>query len=242
MKRDSENLEMLIEQGQHLFLPNLSVDIVIFGYQERSLKVLLLEITEGRWMLPGGYVLQEEDLNESAQRVLKERSGLENVYLKQFYTFGNSQRSFSTEIKKLFESSNLPWKEELWINQRFVSTGYYALVQLEESKPVAGIFARNFAWFSLDALPELLLDHHEIIEKAHQEFRMDLKVHPVAFHLLPKKFTMPELHRVFETVLQRKMDRSRFQKKMFEYNVFKRLDERREAVPHKRPYLYSYEN
>ena len=85
----------------------------------------------------------------------------------------------------------------------------------------------------------MMMDHKEIINKAVVEFKSDLKSHPLAYHLLPEKFTMPELHKVFETVYQKKMDRSRFQKKMFEYDVFQRLNELREGVPHKRPYLYS---
>ena len=149
-------------------------------------------------------------------------------------------RSYSVEMKELFEKNNLPWKEDLWINQRFVSTGYYSLVNMIETKPVAGLFARRVQWYSVNELPDLLLDHREIILKAKEEFKKDLQVSPVAFHLLPKKFTMPELHRVYETVFEKKMDRSRFQKKMFEYDIFRRLEERKEGVPHRRPYLYKY--
>lgn len=228
----------MIEEGSNLFLPHLSVDSVIFGYEERQLKVLLIEIAEDKWMLPGGYVLREESVDTAAIRVLQERTGLEQVYLKQFHTFGKPQRSFANEIEILFRSYGLPWREDLWINQRFVSIGYYALVYMAEVAPVPGMFAREIGWFSIDDLPELLLDHSEIIEKARMEFLEDLKASPIAYHLLPEKFTMPELHRVYETVFQKKMDRSRFQKKMFEYNIFQRLEERREGVPHRRPYLY----
>ncbi len=241
MENKHKNLKKMIEEGGNLFLPHLSVDIVIFGYEVDQLKVLLLEITHDKWMLPGGYIFKEEAMDDASKRVLWERTGLEEVYLKQFYTFGKPERSFSNEIKSLFKSHDLPWHKDLWINQRFISTGYYALVNAEATNPVAGMFARDIGWFSINDLPDLLLDHRLIIDKAFKELQKDLQVYPVAYHLLPKKFTMPELHRVFETVLQKKMDRSRFQKKMFEYGVFKRLDERREGVPYRRPYLYSYE-
>ena len=234
----TEQLQRMIEEGSTLFLPNLSVDIVIFGYRESQLQVLLIEIDENKWMLPGGYIMKEESVDDAARRALKERTGLGEVYLKQFPTFGNPNRSFAREIEQLFGKHQLPWHEDLWINQRFVSTGYYSLVHVPEVDPSAGMFAMNIAWFSLDALPKLLLDHEEIINKAKIEFREDLKASPVAYHLLPEKFTMPELHKVFETVFQKKMDRSRFQKKMFEYNIFQRLNERREGVAHRRPYLY----
>ena len=230
----------MLEEGGELFLPHLSVDIVLFGYQEASLKVLLIEIADNKWMLPGGYIFKQENIDDAAKRTLYERAGLEKVYLKQFHTFGKPDRSFAKEIEQLFKSYGLPWTKELWINQRFVSTGYYALAHIPEVHPSPGIFASKTDWFPMEALPSLLLDHKEIIEKARQEFLEDLKASPVAFHLLPEKFTMPELHRVYETVYCKKMDRSRFQKKMFEYDLFQRLEERREGVPHKRPFLYSY--
>ena len=240
MSSRSEELTKMIEEGRRLFLPNLSVDIVIFGYKDGALQVLLIEIDDNKWMLPGGYIMKEESVDDAAKRALRERTGLGEVYLKQFHTFGKPDRSFAREIEQLFIKHHLPWSQDLWINQRFVSTGYYSLVHIPDVNPVPGMFAINIAWHSLDTLPKLLLDHEEIISRAKYEFLEDLKASPVAYHLLPEKFTMPELHRVFETVFQKKMDRSRFQKKMFEYNIFQRLDERREGVPHKRPYLYIY--
>ena len=242
MSHRLEDIRKVIEQGGSLFLPNLSVDVVIFGYENNELKILLLEIADKLWMLPGGYIYNDESVDDAAKRLLLERTELEQVHLKQFYSFGNSGRSFGGEIRKLFENYNLPWREDLWINNRFVSIGYYALVQLPNTKPVAGMFAQNAAWFGINTLPRLLLDHHQIILKAIEEFRKDLQTYPVAHHLLPLKFTMPELHRVYEAVFEKKMDRSRFQKKMFEYNVFERLEERREGVPHRRPYLYMHKN
>ena len=236
----SDELNDILERGGELFLPNLSIDIAIFGYEEGELKVLLLEIVPGKWMLPGGFIFREEFLEDAASRILKERSGLENLYLKQFYTFGRPDRSFSNEMKELFEQNNLPWTDDLWLNQRFVSTGYYSLVNIPETRPVAGMFARSIAWYPVNQLPNLLMDHREIILKARDEFKKDLQVSPVAFHLLPQKFTMPELHSVFESVFEKKMDRSRFQKKMFEYDIFQRLEERREGVAHRRPYLYKF--
>ena len=191
-------------------------------------------------MLPGGFIFREENLEDAAIRVLKERSGLENLYLKQFYTFGRPGRSYSAEMKELFVKNNLPWREDLWINQRFVSTGYYALVNIAETRPVAGMLSRKVAWYPIKELPALLLDHREIILKANEAFKKELQVSPVAFHLLAERFTMPELHGVFETVFEKKMDRSRFQKKMFEYDIFQRLEERREGVSHRRPYLYKF--
>ncbi|MEK6153829.1 NUDIX domain-containing protein [Flavobacteriaceae bacterium 3-367] len=240
MSKNPKEVLELLQRGEELFLPHISIDNVIFGYENDSLYVLLLEIVEDKWMLPGGFIERQEPLDQAAVRILNERTGLNKVYLKQFYTFGDPNRSFPTEMEQLFLKIGIPWDKDLWISQRFISVGYYALVHMAMTRPTAGFFSLRHQWFRLDALPELLLDHKEIVEAALQKFRADLQVDPVAFHLLPQKFTMPELHRVYETVLGRQMDRSRFQKKMLGYAVFERLEERREGVPHKRPYLYSY--
>ena len=239
MDKRPTDLQTLIEEGGNLFLPNISVDNVIFGYEEGYLKVLLLEIAEGKWMLPGGFIFRDEAIEEASRRVLQERTGLEPVYYKQFHTFGQPGRNYSHEIRLLFESNKIPWDEGLWINQRYVSVGYYSLVHLPQTTPLAGLFARDVAWFSLNAMPTLLMDHPQIIEKALQAFRKDLQVAPVACHLLSEKFTMPQLHRLYESVFDKKMDRSRFQKKMLEYDVFERLEEKPIGLPHRSPYLYT---
>ncbi len=240
MKKERKEIHEMVLRGGELFLSNISVDNVIFGYQDNLLQVLLLEVTEGKWMLPGGFIFKEESIDAAAARILQERTGLGGFYLKQFYTFGDPRRSITNEIEKLFEQLELPWDPDLWINQRFASVGYYALVEMANAHPTAGMFSQQFGWFSVEALPKLLLDHEEIIDTALKQFRSDLQVYPHAFHLLPAKFTMPELHRLFETIYAKKMDRSRFQKKMLGYEVFERLEERRDGVPHKRPFLYKH--
>ena len=238
-KTKAEILELL-ERGGELFLPSLSVDNVIFGYEESELKVLLLEVSDNKWMLPGGFIFKQESIDEAAARVLHERTSLEGLYLKQFYTFGNPKRSISDEMEGLFEQLGFPWDPDHWINHRYASVGYYALANMLETRPTAGMFSLNYGWFGVRALPFLLLDHKEIVLKALSQFQTDLQLYPLAYHLLPETFTMPELHRLFETIYERKMDRSRFQKKMFSYEVFERLPERREGVAHRRPYLYKH--
>ena len=240
MQNNPKEILDMLHRGGELFLPGLSVDNVIFGYQDNTLQVLLLEVSDGKWMLPGGFIFKNESIDDAAARVLQERTGLSGVYLKQFYTFGDPKRSITKEIERLFEQMNFPWSQDLWINQRFASVGYYSLVHMAEAHPTAGMFSKQFGWFNIDVLPRLLLDHSEIIKTALTQFQSDLQVYPHAFHLLPVKFTMPELHKLFETIYSKKMDRSRFQKKMLGYEVFERLEERREGVPHKRPFLYRH--
>ncbi|MEM9649579.1 MAG: NUDIX hydrolase [Bacteroidota bacterium] len=237
-KKPNEILE-IIKAGEHLFLPHISVDTVIFGYETNELQVLLLEVSDNLWMLPGGYVLKEEDLDTAAQRNVVERIGMENLFSKQFHTFGQNDRSFKNEMEQLFSHLGLPKIAGLWIQERFISVAYYALVNKKLTHPQPNFFARRCQWHNIQQLPKLLLDHETIIRAALAAFQSDLSSYPLAYHLFAEKFTMPELHGAFQTIHQKQLDRSRFQKKMFEYDIFERL-EPRGGVAHRRPYLYRH--
>lgn len=239
MQIDRATILDAMQQGEQLFLPHLSVDTVVLGYEDQRLKLLLLQVAPDIWMLPGGYVLRQESLDEAASRLLHERTGLEGGYLRQFHTFGAAERSFGDEITTLFKQFGLSLPSDHWMLQRFVSVGYYALVHLPETRPHAGLFAQSVQWFDVTQLPSLLLDHKAIIDCALSALQVKLSEDPVAFHLLPTKFTMPDLHRLFETIYQKKMDRSRFQKKMLGYGIFERL-EKKSGLPHRSPYLYCH--
>ncbi|WP_416867300.1 MAG: NUDIX hydrolase [Imperialibacter sp.] len=239
MSKNEQYISALLGEGEKHFLSNISIDTVILGYEENSLKVLLLRVTEGGWMLPGGYVFKNESLDEAASRILEERIALRDIFLKQFHVFGEPDRSFSSEIAALFGKLGAPWTQNLWINQRFISVGYYALVDIARAAPRPNIFSKSCSWHPVEALPALLLDHKEIIEKALHGFQNDLQNYPLGFHLLPSMFTMPELHGLFETVYRKSLDRSRFQKKMLSYGVFERL-EKKKGVAHRSPFLYRH--
>jgi ADP-ribose pyrophosphatase YjhB (NUDIX family) len=201
------------------------------------LKVLLLEVTDNQWMLPGGYIYKQESLDDAANRILEERIALQVVFLRQFHVFGAPGRSFSDEIIRLFEELGVPPSSYLWINQRFVSVGYYALVDIHKAQPSPGLFAMTCNWYSISELPPLLLDHNEIVMVALDRFQKDLEAYPVGSHLLPNKFTMPELHGLHEAVFDKTIDRSRFQKKMLSTGAFERL-QKKTGVPHRSPYFY----
>ncbi|MEM8893876.1 MAG: NUDIX domain-containing protein, partial [Bacteroidota bacterium] len=121
-----------VEQGKHLFIPQLSIDTVVIGFRDNQLKVLLLEF-DGQWMLPGGHVYHHESVEEASHRILLERTGLAKYYLKLFHVFGDSDRSFPREMRQIFEKIGMRWKEDIWINDRYVSVGYYALVDIEQA-------------------------------------------------------------------------------------------------------------
>lgn len=237
MSENQRTMISLLAEGERLFLSNVSIDNVIFGYESKNLKVLLLQITDTQWMLPGGYIFKQESLDAAANRILEERISLSDVFLRQFHVFGEPERSFSEDITALFEELGLPKNSNLWISNRFVSVGYYALVDINEARPLPTQFAKACSWHCIKKLPRLLLDHEQIIKVAIKRFQQDLDAQPVGSHLLPHTFTMPELHGIYEAVFDKSLDRSRFQKKMLSSGVFERL-KKKTGVAHRSPYLY----
>lgn len=224
-----KNLEEFNRFGDRKYVPHLSVDCVIFGFHDNSLRVLLLKWKEGPWCLPGGFVKHEESLDQSAVRILKERTGLDDIYLKQFYTFGDPARE---KGKK---------QSEYWIGKRFISIGYYALVDYSKVNPKPDIFSSDCQWRDVAKLPALIYDHKEIVKKALEALRLDLNYHPVGYNLLPEKFTMPELQRLYETILGETLDRRNFQKRMLSLDILIRLKERKTGGAHKAPFLYRFD-
>ena len=230
-----------LERGGDYFLSNLSIDLVIIGYEDHQLKCLLLQIGE-KWILPGGYIGKSESVDEAAVRILKERTGLEDPHLNFLSVFGDSNRRFREEWKEFIEASGQPWKEEYWFNTRFVSLAYYSLVNIRDTHPVPGAFDRAVAWFPFEELPELWMDHEEIILQARSRLMEDVKHDHLTHELLSSPFTMPELHRLHQAILQEKIDRSRFQKKMLASGVYKRLPSLRKETPGRNPYQYIVKN
>jgi 8-oxo-dGTP diphosphatase len=187
-----KKIEKVSEHYWEIYVPNLSLDCVVFGFHDNLLKVLVIKMIEGDlWALPGGYILKTEQLNDAATRILKERTGAEDIYLQQFRVFGNLNRSES-----FFED----FSNNLWHKQRFVSVGFYALVDFTKVNLVIDEFSIKCEWKSIDELPELMMDHSFIFEKALSTLRKQLIHKPIGYNLLPKKFTMPELQKLYATL------------------------------------------
>ena len=240
----NKEIEDLIKYGQVRYLPNLSVDCVIFGYHANHLNVLLSKWKGiSLWTLPGGYVGRSESIEDAANRVLQERTGLTRLFLEQFFTFGDPLRvkfeKFPSAVPGLF-TSNL-FNTPNWTTDRFVSIGYYALVEYSRVDPKPDYLSDECQWWDIHTLPALIFDHNAMIRKALHAIRLQLKYQPVGYNLLPKKFTLPELQKLYETILDRKLDRRNFQKKMMALGILKRLDERKTIGPHRSPYLYSFD-
>src|SRR5881296_3787984 len=177
--------------------PALTVDCVVFGFDEGELKILLiargLEPFKGRWALPGGFVRVDETLDAAARRELQEEAGLTNVFLAQLYTFGAVDRD---------------------PRERVVSVAYYALVKLSEHEAKAATDAANARWFPVSKVPRLAFDHGEILSMALARLKGKVRYQPIGFELLPPKFTLSQLQHLYEAILETPLDKRNFRKKI----------------------------
>jgi 8-oxo-dGTP diphosphatase len=201
----------------------LTVDCVVFGFDEGDLKLLLierdLEPFAGKWALPGGFVRVEESLEDAARRELEEETGVSKVYLEQLYTFGTPGRD---------------------PRERVVTIAYYALVKLSDYRVKAATDARNAAWFSVSDLPGLAFDHEEIVEVALARLKGKLRYEPIGFELLPPKFTLTQLQHLYETVLEAELDKRNFRKKLLGMDLLIETDEIEQDVAHRAARLYRF--
>lgn len=235
MDNFKKRLRDFLLNGDKEFLPHISTDCVIFGFHNNELKVLLLKWKDkGTWCLPGGFVKRDESLNDSAMRVLHERTGLENIFLQQFQAFGDPHRD------KTKRSVTPIGNVRSWITGRFITIGYWALVEYSKVTPRPDWLSDECKWWDLRDIPKLIFDHNAIVNAALEALRFSLNDHPVGYSLLPEKFTMPDLQRLYETILATSLDRRNFQKKMLSLNVLERLPERKTGGAHKAPYLYRF--
>ena len=224
-------------------LPSVALDCVVFGFHENELKVLLLKLKNvDLWALPGGFVSQEMDLESEALNALAVRTGLDNIYLKQFHTFGSLERNDPKHTQMLLEKGIIPPEWFDWFSQRFISVGFYALVEYSQVKePVPGPISDACEWCSVNDLPPLMLDHTHILKTAHETLKKELNNQPIGLNLLPKRFTIPELQALYETILGKKLDRRNFRRKVMSFDILISTNERRTGVAHKAPLLYEFD-
>jgi len=220
------------------YLPHISIDCVVFGFHEGVMKVLVLKMrNEDSWYLPGGFLLKDEPIETAASRILKERTGLDKIFLQQFHVFGDPERS-----KEHFDmyKDMLPAKEN-WFANRFLTIGYYALVDFFGTTPTHDQLSEVCVWHGLDNLPAFRLDHALILKTALDTLRLQLNYQPIGYNLMPKEFTMPELQKLYETILDKKLDRRNFQRRMLAFGILSRSEQPRKGGAHKAPYLYSFD-
>ena len=204
--------------------PALTVDCVVFALDGGDLKVLLIQRGqppfEGRWALPGGFVRVDESLESAALRELAEETGLADVYLEQLYTFGDVGRD---------------------PRERVVSVAYYALVNLPATAVRGATDARDAAWFPASDLPTLAFDHDRIVAVALDRLKGKVRYQPIGFELLPPRFTLGQLQALYETVLERPLDKRNFRKKILGMGVLVETDEVQQDVAHRAARLYRFD-
>lgn len=205
--------------------PALTVDCVVFGLDEAELEVLLIRRGippfANRWALPGGFVRLDETLEDAARRELEEETGLSKVFLEQLFTFDAIDRD---------------------PRERVVTVAYYALVKLSDHKVRAATDAADAAWFAISDLPELAFDHAQIFEVALERLRGKVRYQPLGFELLPRKFTLTQLQRMYEAILDRPLDKRNFRKKILGMDLLVELDEVQKDVAHRAARLYKFDD
>lgn len=203
-----------------------TVDCIIFGFDEGELKILLIERNEdpfkGWFALPGYYVEKTEAIETAAQRILYESTGLKGIFMEQFYTFGTLGRH---------------------PQGRVITVAYYAMIRLtgqKEVKPVTD-FAKQAVWMNVKDIPELAFDHSRIFRKGFEKIRNKISYQPIAFELLPEKFTLTELQNLYEVILNKKLDKRNFRKKMLSYDILRELGEKQKGVSYRAAKLYKFD-
>jgi len=228
----------------HNILPNISVDCVIFGFDFEKLNILLVErelrdITNGQIItkdhtLPGYHIFEDENIDNAASRILKDITGLDNIYLEQFYTFGNTDRLAKEKDQFWLEHNNKGFAE------RILTVGYFSLI--DNTKVTLSQKGRKIQWFPIDVVREMDLgfDHKEIFYKALEALRYKVIAEPIAFELLPDKFTLTQLQKLFEAVLGTSFDKRNFRKKVSQMPHVIALKEKQKGVAHKPAQLFLF--
>ena len=223
------------------FMHGLAIDVVIFGFHDQQLKVLLMRYNKtGVVALPGGFIHKKENLNDAATRIVSERTGLKDIYLEQFYVFGDYGRSDPQPMKDILTANNIKHDDNHWLLQRFISIGYYALVDFTKVVPNPDTIFDSCDWYDLAGIPKLMQDHNAIIQKALESLRADLDNKLIAFNLMQEEFTLGDLQILYETILDKKLLRPAFQRKMLGLSILERVAKKWTGAAHKAPYLYRF--
>ena len=226
------------------YLRNVAVDNVIFGYHDRELKVLLQQpFALDRWTVAGGYIKKTESIEEATHRVAFERTGLKNLFFQQFRSFGTPGRVKDSGFtaKYISEICGIEVPEDLWIFDYFVSVGFYTLTEFSKVEPKKGEREADCRWWPVGDLPPMMFDHELIIAEALKALRLHIAHHPVGYELLPEKFTLPEIHALYETVLGKTLDDRNFTRRLTATGIIVKLKETRKIGAHRSPFLYRFD-
>jgi ADP-ribose pyrophosphatase YjhB (NUDIX family) len=214
------NLSGLYDQHEKHFV---ALDCIIFGFDQKDLNILLIkrgfEPEKGKWSLMGGFLRADESLDQAAARILEELTGLTGVYMEQLYAYGAVGRDPVA---------------------RTVSVAYYALIKTEHYDRRLGD-SHNAQWFPVSAVPPLILDHEQMVQRALDQLQEKSRTQPVGFELLPEKFTMPQLKSLYEAINDREYDSRNFSKKIATMEWIVKLDEKDKSTSRKGAYYFRFD-
>jgi 8-oxo-dGTP diphosphatase len=203
--------------------PSVTTDVIIFAIRNSELSVLLIkrgiEPFKGTWTIPGGFVDIADSIEDTARKKLKEKTGVEAEYLEQLYTFGDVKRD---------------------PRGRVISVAYFALINPKDTKLSTSPEADEVKWFTIKSLPKLSFDHKKILDYAIQRLQWKFEYTTIAFSLLPKKFSLTQLQKIYETVFDKKFDKRNFRKKILSLDIIKETKELQEGVSFRPAQLYQF--
>ena len=206
-------------------IPNISIDCVILTFHMDELKVLLVKhasgISKDKWGLPGGWIAKDECINTAAHRILYLLTGLKDIYLEQFKTFGAVDR---------------------FPEKRVITVAFYSLIKAPTYDLIAGYTASQVRWFNFRDLPHLIYDHDEIYGQAIEDLQIKVKRYPIIFNLLPEKFTLLQLQLVYESLLGITLDKPNFRRKILKMGILKKSNEKQRSVSHRAAVLYEFDS
>lgn len=202
----------------------LSIDCLIFGFKKNELDVLLVQhgegISKGKWALPGGWIKYNESADDAATRILRDLTSVSNIYLEQLQVFGKVDR---------------------YPNKRVITIAYYALVKPENYTLDPGFTAADVKWFKVGDVPEMPYDHHDILTTGLKHLKHVVRHEPIGFNLLPKKFTLLQLQELYEAILEKKLDKPNFRRKLMKMNLLQACKEKQTDVSHRAATLYRFD-
>jgi 8-oxo-dGTP diphosphatase len=200
----------------------VAVDCIIFGFDQEKINILLhkrkFEPYLGGWSLFGGFLKESENLDDAAARILKSLTGFSGIYLEQLYTYGNIDRD----------------------RERVISVAYYALINTDQYRSLEG-GDYDAVWLPLEQLPDLVLDHRVMVNKALRRLRRKAASEPIGFELLPEKFSLPRLQKLYEAIYGENFDKRNFRKKILSMGLLKKLEEKDKSGSKKGAFLFRFD-
>ena len=239
----TENIAKIYGPLSKTLREGISTDIVILGYHDKCLKILL-QRPRGlhKWSLAGGFIEKGLSAESAAQMIVQRRTGLKNLSLFQFGVYSEPGRleKDKTEILRYADIISRHADGDLWLFNDVVSIAFCALIDFEKAEIVSDQDVEECRWWDINDLPELLYDHNQMVAGALEYLRVRCYLKPIGKGLLPEKFTLPDLKSVYETLLRKKLDDRNFSKKMLHIGLIEKLTERKSIGPHRSPFMYRF--